>query len=144
MIIGVRVAVLTTVAVRNGVRVDTAVLVGTKVLVGTLVGVLESPIRGSGSVGVPMPGVRLGTGVKVLLGVNVGVAEISGVAVGVEEAVRVGIVCVGNGPNKACIVPAMAVLMLSTLCGLFPRPKTPLLRKREPNPTNTNAIHRSI
>lgn len=49
-----------------------------------------------------------------MLGVNVGVAEISGVAVGVEEGVLVGMVAVGNGPNRACIVPAMAVLMLST------------------------------
>jgi hypothetical protein len=79
-----------------------------------------------------------------LLGVKVGVAEISGVGVGLEEAVRVGIVCVGKGPSKACIVPAMAVLMLATPCGLFPKPNTPPLRTREPNPTKTNAIHRSI
>ena len=47
-----------------------------------------------------------------MLGVNVGVAETRGVLVGVEEAVRVGIVCVGNGPSSACAVPARAVLML--------------------------------
>ena len=40
-------------------------------------------------------------------------AEMSGVAVGVEEAVFVGIVMVGNGPSKACDVPARAVLMAS-------------------------------
>ena len=79
-----------------------------------------------------------------MLGVKVGVAEISGVAVGVEEGVRVGSVMVGKGPSKACMVPAMAVLMLSTCCGLFPRPNAPLLRKREPNPTNTNPTHRRI
>ena len=74
---------------------------------------------------------------------NVGVAEISGVGVGLDEAVRVGMVWVGKGPSRACIVPAMAVLMLSTLCGLLPRPNTPLLRMREPNPTKTNPMHRS-
>ena len=79
-----------------------------------------------------------------MLGVNVGVAEISGVGVGLEEAVRVGMVDVGKGPSKACMVPAMAVLMLSTCCGPLPRPNAPLLRKREPNPTKTNPIHKSI
>jgi hypothetical protein len=79
-----------------------------------------------------------------LLGVNVGVAEISGVAVGVEDGVRVGSVWVGNGPSRACIVPAMAVLIVSTRCGLLPSPNTPLLRNREPNPTKTNAKHRRI
>ena len=79
-----------------------------------------------------------------MLGVNVGVAEISGVGVGLAEAVRVGIVEVGKGPSKACIVPAMAVLMLSTCCGLLPSPNAPLLRMREPNPTKTNPTHKSI
>jgi hypothetical protein len=97
-------------------------------------------------VGVPSSGfvVWVGTGVKVLLGVKVGVAEISGVGVEVEEAVRVGMVIVGKGPSRACIVPAMAVLMLSTFWGLLPRPNTPLLRKMEPNPTKSNPIHRRI
>lgn len=73
-----------------------------------------------------------------------GVAETSGVAVGVEEAVLVGMVIVGNGPSKACMVPAMAVLILSTFCGLLLKPNTPVLLKRELNPTKTNAIHKSI
>ena len=54
-----------------------------------------------------------GTGVNVTLAVKVGVAEIRGVAVGVEEAVFVGAVWVGNGPSSACAVPARAVLILS-------------------------------
>jgi len=88
--------------------------------------------------------VAVGTGVKVLLGVNVGVAEISSVGVGDEEAVWVGRVMVGKGPSRACMVPAMAVLMLSTFCGLFPRPKTPLVLKMEPNPRKTNPRHKMI
>lgn len=43
-------------------------------------------------------------------------AETSGVVVGVEEAVFVGIVMVGKGPNKACDVPARAVLIPSISC----------------------------
>jgi hypothetical protein len=45
--------------------------------------------------------------------VSVGVAEIRGVAVAVEEAVLVGIVKVGNGPSRASAVPAMAVFILA-------------------------------
>lgn len=82
----------------------------------------------SGMVAVPSR-VRVGTGVKVLLGVNVGVAEMRGVGVAVGEAVRVGMVWVGKGPSRACAVPASEVLMASMpVCELFPRPKTLELR----------------
>jgi hypothetical protein len=64
-----------------------------------------------------------------------------GVAVRVGEAVLVGWVWVGKGPSKACIVPAMAVLMVLTLLPLAPRPNTPLLLKMEANPTKTNPRH---
>lgn len=95
------------------------------VLVGTRVGAAVSVDRSlrSSSVAVPR-GVRLGTGVKVLLGVKVGVAETRGVLVGVEEAVLVGMVCVGKGPSRACAVPARVVLMALMLdWELFPSPK---------------------
>ena len=54
---------------------------------------------------------RVFEGVIVAEAVSVGVAEIRGVAVAVEEAVLVGIVKVGNGPSRASAVPAMAVLV---------------------------------
>jgi hypothetical protein len=76
----------------------------------------------SGTVAVPS-GVRLGTVVKVRLGVKVGVAEMRGVAVAVGEAVLVGIVAVGKGLSRACAVPARLVLMASMLWLLLPRPK---------------------
>ena len=52
-------------------------------------------------------------GVIVAEAVRVGVAEMRGVAVAVEEAVLVGIVKVGNGPRRASAVPAMAVFVLA-------------------------------
>ena len=56
--------------------------------------------------------------------VMVGVAEIRGVAVGVEEAVLVGRVEVGKGPRSASAVPAMDVLMaLTWLNDPPPRPE---------------------
>ena len=42
-----------------------------------------------------------------------GVAEIRGVAVGVEVSVLVGMVRVGKGPSSAFAVPTIAVLILS-------------------------------
>jgi hypothetical protein len=45
--------------------------------------------------------------------VIVGVAEIRGVAVGVEVSVLVGMVRVGKGPSSAFAVPTIAVLILS-------------------------------
>ena len=71
---------------------------------------------------------RVGTGVKVLLGVKVGVAEMSGVAVALGEAVLVGAVCVGKGPSSACAVPASVVLMASMLWPPDPSPKALELR----------------
>lgn len=56
-------------------------------------------------------GVRVLEGVMVTDAVRVGVAEIKGVAVGVEEGVLVGSVEVGNGPSSASAVWAMAVLV---------------------------------
>jgi hypothetical protein len=108
------------------------------------VGVLVFVSELFSSVGETSISVRVLAGVMVLLGVNVGVAEISGVAVGVEEAVLVGMVDVGKGPRSACMVPAMAVLILSTCSAPFPRPNTPLLLKMEPNPMKTNPMHRII
>jgi hypothetical protein len=72
--------------------------------------------------------VRVGMGVKVLLGVKVGVAETRGVLVAVGDAVLVGIVAVGKGFSNACAVPASAVLMASRLCGPLPSPKALELR----------------
>jgi hypothetical protein len=43
----------------------------------------------------------------------VGVAEIRGVAVGVDVSVLVGMVRVGNGPSSAFAVPTIAVLIPS-------------------------------
>jgi hypothetical protein len=138
---GVRVGILVGVrATTVPVRVGT--FVGTSVRVGTRVGVFVNALCSGGRVAVPSS-VRVGFGVIVLLGVEVGVAEMRGVAVSVEEAVLVGTVMVGNGPSRACMVPAMAVLILSTCWELSPRPNTPLLLKREPNPTKTNPIHKS-
>ena len=109
VISGVRVFDGTRVAERKGVfvRVGKCVAVGdarkiavwvNRLWVGTVVNVTKDVCEG--------------TGVNVTLGVKDGVAEMRGVAVGVEEAVLVGAVWVGNGPSRACAVPANAVLML--------------------------------
>ena len=59
--------------------------------------------------------------------VIVGVAEIRGVAVGVEDVVGVGIVRVGKGPRSACAVPAIAVFVPSaSLCDPAPSPEAAL------------------
>lgn len=96
------------VPIRVGVRV------GTRVRVGKRGGVLVFVSEVCSSVALARNNVRVLAGVMVLLGVNVGVAEISGVAVGVLEGVLLGMVDVGKGPSSACMVPAMAVLILST------------------------------
>jgi hypothetical protein len=85
--------------------------------------------------------VRVGSGVTVLLGVNVGVAETRGVLVGVEEAVWVGIVWVGKGPSSACAVPARAVLMLFKSPDPLLRPNTRELLKVIPRATMINATN---
>jgi len=61
----------------------------------------------------------VGEGVIVAEAVMVGVAEIRGVAVGVAEAVFVGMVNVGKGPSSASAVPAIEVLIAET----FPPPR---------------------
>jgi hypothetical protein len=69
-------------------------------------------------------GTRVFEGVIVAEAVMVGVAEIRGVAVGVDEAVLVGIVKVGKGPSRASEVPAMAVFVAAaSLCEGPPRPE---------------------
>ena len=52
-------------------------------------------------------------GVIVAEAVIVGVAEIRGVAVGVEVSVLVVMVRVGKGPSSAFAVPTIAVFILS-------------------------------
>lgn len=79
------------------------------------------------------------------VGVNDGVAEMRGVAVGVEEAVFVGIVEVGKGPNRACDVPARAVLIPFISCCVFSlRPKTLLLLKVTAYVMKTRPRHSTI
>jgi len=69
-------------------------------------------------------GTRVLEGVIVAEAVIVGVAEIRGVAVGVEEAVLVGIVEVGKGPSSASAVPAIAVFVAAaSLWDGPPRPE---------------------
>ena len=75
---------------------------------------------------------RVGTldGVRVVVAVSVGVAEMRGVAVGLDEAVLVGSVAVGKGPISASTVLAMAVLVPSALlCLSSPSPDAFLSRK---------------
>ena len=62
---------------------------------------------------------RVGVGVMVALGVKLGVAEMRGVAVRVEEAVAVGTVEVGNGPSKELAVSARAVLVFLATTKIF-------------------------
>jgi hypothetical protein len=107
------------------VRLATTVRVGTLVALGAAVSVSRSF---SVSVAVLTISVRVGTGVKVLLGVEVGVAETRGVVVGVQEGVTVGMVWVGKGPSSACAVPARLVLMAFRFEGPAPSPKTLELR----------------
>ena len=144
VLVGVRVVT------RVGVRVAIRVGVRVAIRVGVLDAVRACAVRAwAGRVAVPSR-VRVGTGVKVLLGVNVGVAETRGVSVGVEEAVRVGIVWVGNGPSSDCAVPAKAVLMaLRSDPEPLLRPNTRELLKVIPratmmNPTNNPACRRGF
>ena len=69
-------------------------------------------------------GILVFEGVVVAEAVSVGVAEIRGVTVGVDEAVFVGIVKVGKGPRSASDVPAMAVFVAAaSLCDCPPSPE---------------------
>ena len=77
--------------------------------------------------------------------VDVGVAEIRGVAVAEEEGVGLGLVEVGKGPNSACDVPAMAVLTESTslwACSL--KPKAAVLFMNTAPPARTSPTHSRI
>ena len=59
-----------------------------------------------------------------------GVAEMRGVAVGVDVCVLVGMVRVGKGPSSAFAVPTIAVLMPSAwLCEPPPRLEAVMSRK---------------
>jgi len=96
---------------------------GIKVRVGTAVAVREDEwlkaVWVSGGIRV-FEGVAVGVAEAVM----VGVAEIRRVAVGVDEAVLVGIVSVGKGPSSASAVPAMAVFVLAASpCDCPPRPE---------------------
>jgi hypothetical protein len=76
--------------------------------------------------------------------VIVGVAEIRGVAVGVEEAVFVGMVSVGKGPSSALAVPAMAVLMPAAfLCDAPPRLEAVMSLNVTAYTTTTSPMHKS-
>ena len=116
---GVNLGVTTSVGRAVAVRTAVGVLPATSVPGGRRVLVVKTKTAvcvwcwlRSGIVAVPS-GVRLGTVVKVLLGVKVGVAEMRGVAVAVGEAVLVGTVAVGKGLSSACAVPARVVLIAS-------------------------------
>src|SRR5688572_27397469 len=88
-----------------GVRVR----VGRGVLVAGGRGVLVNVARGTSVLAVKvMNGIGVCVGVRVLVGVRVGVR----VREGVSEAVWVGAVDVGKGPNSACDVSATAVRVL--------------------------------
>ena len=91
-------------------------------------------------------GVRNGTrvfeGVIVAEAVMVGVAEIRGVAVGVDVSVFVGMVNVGKGPSSAFAVPTIAVFILSAW--LFeppPRLEAVISLKVTAYTTKTRPIH---
>jgi hypothetical protein len=86
---------------------------------------IESGTKSRGS-GVAENRARVGVFVGVSVRVFVGVAEIRRVAVAVGEAVFVGWVAVGKGPRRACIVPKIAVLVLSTSTSCRPNAALPL------------------
>ena len=73
-----------------------------------------------------------------------GVAEIRGVAVGVDVSVFVGIVSVGKGPSSAFAVPTMAVFILSAwLCEPPPRLEAVMSLKVTAYTTKTRPTHKS-
>jgi hypothetical protein len=82
-------------------------------------------------------------GVIVTDAVMVGVAEIRGVAVAVNEAVLVGRVEVGNGPSSASAVPAMAVFSPDTPpCDCPPSPEAVVSRNVTAKTTTIRPRHK--
>jgi hypothetical protein len=74
----------------------------------------------------------------------VGVAEIRGVAVGVDVSVLVGMVRVGKGPRSAFAVPTIAVFILSAwLCEPAPRLEAVISLKVTAYTMKTRQIHKT-
>jgi hypothetical protein len=84
-------------------------------------------------------------GVIVTEAVMLGVAEIRGVTVAVNEAVLVGIVEVGKGPSSASAVPAIAVFSPDTPpCDCPPSPDAVVSRNVTAKTTTTRPRHKVI